>query len=109
MTGAAEQIRIGASQLRTDTSWSADETLDTIGDFHAVLDAVASHTRRLLRPAQIQPLSVDDFLPTPGNRADLLATATGGSSRLESLGHDRGSPMMAMMGRRGPTSAGRPS
>jgi len=53
LAGAAEQIRIGAGELRTDRFWSADEALDTIGDFHAVLDAVASHTRRLLWPAQI--------------------------------------------------------
>jgi FtsP/CotA-like multicopper oxidase with cupredoxin domain len=46
------------------------------------------------------PLHVNDVLLAPGNRADLLVTATSGTSRLQSLGYDRGSPMMGMMGGR---------
>ncbi|WP_024287147.1 hypothetical protein [Cellulomonas sp. KRMCY2] len=75
--GAAEQIRIGAGQLRTDTFWSADDALDVIGDFHAVLDAVASHTRRLLWPAQIHRIgftSHRDGLP-PNERAAIALAA----------------------------------
>lgn len=52
------------------------------------------------------PLPVKDVLLAPGNRADLLVTATGGTGRLHSLGHDRGSPMMAMMGGRGADLSG---
>jgi FtsP/CotA-like multicopper oxidase with cupredoxin domain len=52
------------------------------------------------------PLPVKDVLLAPGNRADLLVTATGGTSRLQSLGHDRGSPMMGMMGGRGADLSG---
>src|SRR5665648_192256 len=75
--GAAEQIRIGAGELRTDRFWSADEALAAIGDFHAVLDAVASHTRRLLWPAQIQRIgftSHRDGLP-PNERAAIALAA----------------------------------
>jgi hypothetical protein len=73
----AEQIRIGAGVLRTDKFWSADEALDTIGDFHAVLDAVASHTRRLLWPAQIGRIGLSshrDGLP-PNERAAIALAA----------------------------------
>ena len=77
LNGAAEQIRIGAGELRTDRFWSADEALAAIGDFHAVLDAVASHTRRLLWPAQIQRIgftSHRDGLP-PNERAAIALAA----------------------------------
>ena len=77
LAGAAEQIRIGAGELRTDRFWSADEALAAIGDFHAVLDAVASHTRRLLWPAQIQRIgftSHRDGLP-PNERAAIALAA----------------------------------
>jgi FtsP/CotA-like multicopper oxidase with cupredoxin domain len=52
------------------------------------------------------PLPVEDVLLAPGNRADLLVTTTGGPGRLQSLGHDRGSPMTAMMGGRGADLSG---
>jgi len=73
----AEQIRLGAGVLRTDKFWSADEALDTIGDFHAVLDAIASHTRRLLWPAQIRRIGLTahrDGLP-PNERAAIALAA----------------------------------
>jgi len=77
MAGAAGKIRIGAGDLRTDRFWSADEALDAIGDFHAVLDAVASHTRRLLWPAHIQRIGLTshrDGLPPSERSAIALAT-----------------------------------
>jgi hypothetical protein len=71
IAGAAEQIRIGADPLRTDRLWSTREALDAVGDFHAVLDAIASHARRLMWPAQIQRIGLTshrDGLP-PNERA----------------------------------------
>jgi len=58
LAGTAEQIRIGAGPLRTDRLRSAGEALDAIGDFHAVLDTIASHARRLMWPAQIQRIGL---------------------------------------------------
>src|SRR5665647_1889983 len=75
---AAEQIRIGAGELRTDRFWSADEALAAIGDFHAVLDAVASHTRRLLWPAQIQRIGFTSHRDgLPANERAAIALAAG--------------------------------
>ena len=77
VTGAAEQIRIGAHELRHDSFWSAEEALSVIGDFHAVLDAIASHTRRLLWPAQIRRVGLTshrDGLP-PNERAAIALAA----------------------------------
>lgn len=54
LNGAAEHIRQGAAPLRTDHLLTADHAMAAIADFHAVLDAIASHTRRLMWPAQIQ-------------------------------------------------------
>ncbi len=54
LNGTAEQIRQGAAPLRTDHLLTADHAMAAIADFHAVLDAIASHTRRLIWPAQIQ-------------------------------------------------------
>jgi hypothetical protein len=58
LANTAQQIRAGAEPLRTDRLSSVGEALDTIGDFHALLDAVASHTRRLLWPAQIRRIGL---------------------------------------------------
>ncbi len=44
------------------------------------------------------PRRVADVLLTPGNRADLLVTMRLGTSELVTLGYDRGSAMMGMMG-----------
>lgn len=44
------------------------------------------------------PRRVDEILLTPGNRADLLVSMLPGTSELVTLGHDRGSAMMGMMG-----------
>ena len=78
LAGAAEQIRIGAGELRTDRFWSADEALAAIGDFHAVLDAVASHTRRLLWPAQIQRIGFTSHRDgLPANERAAIALAAG--------------------------------
>lgn len=74
--GAAQQIRAGAEPLRTDRLWTADQALDMIGDFHAVLDAIASHTRRLLWPAQIRRVGLTayrDGLPPIERAATALA------------------------------------
>ncbi|MBX9243575.1 hypothetical protein ICW40_01990 [Actinotalea ferrariae] len=46
-------VREGARALRTDRFWTPQEALDAIGDYHGLLDALASHTRRLLWPAQL--------------------------------------------------------
>lgn len=77
LAGTAEKIRAGSEPLRTDRLWTADEALDTIGDFHAVLDAIASHTRRLLWPAQIRRIGLTshrDGLP-PVERAAIALAA----------------------------------
>ena len=76
IAGAAEQIRIGADPLRTDRLWSTREALDAIGDFHAVLDAIASHARRLMWPAQTQRIGLSshrDGLPPNERAATALA------------------------------------
>ncbi|GGC14689.1 hypothetical protein [Cellulomonas carbonis] len=46
-------VRDAATVLRADRFWTPREALDAIGDYHGLLDAVASHTRRLLWPAQL--------------------------------------------------------
>jgi hypothetical protein len=77
LAGTAKQIRAGAEPLRTDRLWTADEALDAIGDFHAVLDAIASHTRRLLWPAQIRRIGLTshrDGAP-PSERAAIALAA----------------------------------
>ncbi|MCB2175245.1 MAG: hypothetical protein KQH57_05530 [Actinomycetales bacterium] len=77
LAGTAEKIRAGAEPLRTDRLWTADEALDTIGDFHALLDAIASHTRRLLWPAQIRRIGLTshrDGAP-PSERAAIALAA----------------------------------
>lgn len=76
--GAAKQIRAGAEPLRTDRLWSVGEAVDAIGDFHAVLDAVASHTRRLLWPAQIRRIGLTSHRDgTPPNERAAMALAAG--------------------------------
>lgn len=77
LAGTAEKIRAGSEPLRSDRLWTADEALDTIGDFHAVLDAIASHTRRLLWPAQIRRIGLTshrDGAP-PSERAAIALAA----------------------------------
>ena len=77
LASTAQQIRAGAEPLRTDRLWSVGEALDTIGDFHALLDAVASHTRRLLWPAQIRRIGLTshrDGAP-PSERAAIALAA----------------------------------
>lgn len=81
---ATAHVREGSTALRGDRFWTPDEALDAIGDFHGLLDAIASHGRRLLRPAQLGRLGLTrhrDGLP-PVERAsiDLIArleTVTG--------------------------------
>lgn len=46
-------VRDAATALRADRFWTPREALDAIGDYHGLLDAIASHTRRLLWPAQL--------------------------------------------------------
>lgn len=78
LASTAEQIRAGAEPLRTDRLWSVGEALDAIGDFHAMLDAVASHTLRLLWPAQVRRIGLTshrDGAP-PSERA-AIALAVG--------------------------------
>jgi hypothetical protein len=78
LTGAAEQIRAGAAPLRTDRFWTPDEAMDAIGDFHAVLDAIASHARRLLWPAQIQRIGLRSHRDgLPGYEHAAIALAAG--------------------------------
>lgn len=61
LEGVAQQIRVGAEPLRTDRFWTANQALDMIGDFHAVLDAIAAHTRRLLWPAQVRRIGLSSY------------------------------------------------
>ena len=78
LTSTAEHIRAGAAPLRTDRLWTTNDALDRIGDFHAVLDAIASHARRLLWPAQIRRIGLTshrDGAP-PSERA-AIALAVG--------------------------------
>lgn len=70
---AAAHLREGSTALRGDRFWTPDEALDAIGDFHGLLDAIASHGRRLLRPAQLGRLGLTrhrDGLP-PVERASI--------------------------------------
>ena len=81
---ATAQLREGSGALRGDRFWTPSEALDAIGDFHGLLDAIASHGRRLLRPAQLGRLGLTrhrDGLP-PVERAAIdlitrLETVTG--------------------------------
>ncbi|WP_199421675.1 hypothetical protein [Actinotalea solisilvae] len=50
---ATAHVRNGSTTLRSDRFLSPGEALDAIGDYHGLLDALASHTRRLLWPAQL--------------------------------------------------------
>ncbi|WP_199711355.1 multicopper oxidase family protein [Tessaracoccus antarcticus] len=75
-----------------------------------VVNACASRYLRLALPGQDMlllgvdaghespPRGVEDVLLMPGNRADLLVTMRRGTSTFVSLGHNRGSGMMGMMG-----------
>ncbi len=56
-----------------------------------------------------EPQRVDELLLTPGNRADLLVTTRAGTSTLQALPYNRGTPMgMGWHGLRGaPNPAGR--
>ena len=45
-----------------------------------------------------EPFDVERLLLAPGNRADLLVTATAGAGRLGTVGYDRGGPMMMRAG-----------
>jgi len=70
---ATAHLREGSTALRADRFWTPDEALEAIGDFHGLLDAIASHGRRLLRPAQLGRLGLTrhrDGLP-PVERASL--------------------------------------
>lgn len=70
---ATAHLREGSTTLRADRFWTPDEALDAIGDFHGLLDAIASHGRRLLRPAQLGQLGLTrhrDGLP-PVERASI--------------------------------------
>lgn len=70
---ATAHLRDGSTALRGDRFWTPDEALDAIGDFHGLLDAIASHGRRLLRPAQLGRLGLTkyrDGLP-PVERASI--------------------------------------
>lgn len=93
---ATAHLREGSTTLRGDRFWTPDEALDAIGDFHGLLDAIASHGRRLLRPAQLGRLGLTrhrDGLP-PVERAsiDLI-------TRLEALtGDARPHPSQVRLG-----------
>lgn len=70
---ATAHLREGSTALRGDRFWTPDKALDAIGDFHGLLDAMASHGRRLLRPAQLGRLGLTrhrDGLP-PVERASI--------------------------------------
>jgi len=70
---ATAHLREGSTALRGDRFWTPDEALDAIADFHGLLDAIASHGRRLLRPAQLGRLGLTrhrDGLP-PVERASI--------------------------------------
>lgn len=70
---ATAHLREGSTTLRGERFWTPDEALDAIGDFHGLLDAIASHGHRLLRPAQLGRLGLTrhrDGLP-PVERASI--------------------------------------
>ncbi len=83
---ATAHLREGSTALRADRFWTPDEALEAIGDFHGLLDAIASHGRRLLHPAQLGRLGLTrhrDGLP-PVERASIdlitrLEALTGGA------------------------------
>lgn len=49
----AAHLREGASTLAADRFWTPHAALDAIGDYEGLLDAIATHARRLLWPAQL--------------------------------------------------------
>ncbi len=53
-----------------------------------------------------EPQRVDELLLTPGNRADLLVTTSAGTSTLQALPYNRGTPMGGGMGFGGIESGG---
>jgi hypothetical protein len=70
-------VRDGAAILRADRFWTPREALDAIGDYHGLLDAIASHTRRLLWPAQLGRIGLArhrDGIPPVERAAIDLAT-----------------------------------
>jgi hypothetical protein len=84
LAGTAEQIRTGADPLRTDRLWSTREALDAISDFHAVLDAIASHARRLMWPAQTQRIGLSSHRNgLPPNERAATALAAGEPPRVQ--------------------------
>lgn len=96
LTQATAHLREGSTALRGDRFWTPDEALEAIGDFHGLLDAIASHGRRLLHPAQLGRLGLTrhrDGLP-PVERASIdLVT------RLEALtGEARPHPSQVRLG-----------
>ncbi|NCT89749.1 hypothetical protein GXB85_02100 [Cellulomonas sp. APG4] len=70
-------MRDGATTLRGDRFWTPREALDAIGDYHGLLDAIASHTRRLLWPAQLGRIGLarhrDGLPPVERAAIDLAA------------------------------------
>lgn len=70
-------VRDGATTLRADRFWTPREALDAIGDYHGLLDAIASHTRRLLWPAQLGRIGLarhrDGLPPVERAAIDLAA------------------------------------
>ncbi len=84
---ATAHLREGSNTLRADRFWTPNEALDAIGDFHGLLDAIASHGRRLLRPAQLGRLGLtrhrDGLPPLEQASIDLITRleAVTGESR----------------------------
>lgn len=93
---ATAHLREGSTTLRGDRFWTPDEALDAIGDFHGLLDAIASHGRRLLRPAQLGRLGLtrhrDGLPPVEQASIDLI-------TRLENVtGEARPHPSQVRIG-----------
>lgn len=93
---ATAHLLEGSGALRADRFWAPDEALDAIGDFHGLLDAIASHGRRLLRPAQLGRLGLtrhrDGLPPVEWASIDLI-------TRLEAVtGEARPHPSQVRLG-----------
>ncbi len=105
MMGREGELLLVNGQLRPQLSARPGER-----ERWRVVNACTSRYLRLAAPEQdlqllgidagreTPPRQVDDVVLTPGNRVDLLVTMQTQTSELVTLGYDRGSGMMGMMG-----------
>lgn len=69
--GAAQHLREGAVHLHTEPIWSPAQAWTALVEYHGVLDAIASHARRLLLFVPLTPANLSGYRKplTPFERA----------------------------------------